>query len=98
LLPEASETHVRLRVLGFSQGDATVSRWLVRGRRVRANEVVFWAGSFPADVELSQLGHRLAGAPVVFAVGARDELASWAAADGEGSRCSGAGVGARLGT
>jgi predicted esterase len=96
LLPEASETHVRLRVLGFSQGVATVSRWLVRGRRVRANEVVFWAGSFPADVELSQLGDRLAGAPVVFAVGARDELASWAAADVEVSRFSAAGMDARL--
>ncbi len=96
LLPEASEPHVRLRVLGFSQGVATVSRWLVRGRRVRANEVVFWAGSFPADVELSQLVDRLAGAPVVFAVGARDELASWAAADVEVSRFSAVGIDARL--
>ena len=96
LLPAASESHVRLRVLGFSQGVATVSRWLVRGRRVRPAEVVLWAGSFPADVDVSQLVGRLAGAPVVFAVGTRDELASWAAADVEVGRFSAAGIDARL--
>jgi len=96
LLPVASESHVRVRVLGFSQGVATVSRWLVRGRRVRPDEVVLWAGSFPADVDLSQFASRLAGAPVVFAVGARDELASWAAADVEVGRFSAAGIDARL--
>ncbi len=92
----ASSSHVRLRVLGFSQGVATVTRWLVRGRRVRANEVVLWAGSVPADVDLSDLAGRLSGAPVVFAVGTRDELASWAAADVEVGRFSAAGIQTRL--
>ena len=96
LLRVAPSHRVRLRVLGFSQGVATVCRWLVRGRRVRADEVILWAGSFPADVELPQLAQRLAGAPVVFAVGTRDELASWAAADVEVSRFSAAGIDARL--
>ena len=95
LLPPVS-SHVRLRVLGFSQGVATVSRWLVRGRRVRPDEVVLWAGSVPADVNVADLAGRLAGAPVVFAVGTRDELAPWAAADVEVSRFSAAGVDARL--
>jgi predicted esterase len=96
LLPAASGSRVRLRVLGFSQGVATVSRWLVRGRRVRADEVVLWAGSFPTDVDLSELAARLAGAGVVFAMGRRDELASWAAADVEVGRFSAAGIDARL--
>jgi predicted esterase len=96
LLPVASSSHVRLRVLGFSQGVATVGRWLVRGRRVRPDEVVLWAGSVPADVALSDLAARLAAAPVVFAIGTRDELASWAAADVEVGRFSAAGIHARL--
>jgi predicted esterase len=96
LLPAASGSRVRLRVLGFSQGVATVSRWLVRGRRVRVDEVVLWAGSFPTDVDLSELAARLAGAGVVFAVGTRDELASWVAADAEVGRFSAAGIDARL--
>ena len=96
LQPDATSSGVRLRVLGFSQGVATVTRWLVRGRRVHADEVILWAGSVPADVELSVLENRLAGAPVVFAVGTRDELASWAAADVEVGRFTAAGIAARL--
>jgi predicted esterase len=96
LIPPESSSHVRLRVLGFSQGVATVSRWLVRGRRVRPDEVVLWAGSVPTDVDVADLAGRLAGAPVVFAVGTGDELASWAAADVEVGRFSAAGVDARL--
>ena len=86
---------VRLRVLGFSQGVATVARWLVRGRG-HANEVILWAGSFPPDVDLGAFAERLAGAPVVLVVGERDELASWAAADVTLGRFTDAGIRARL--
>ena len=55
-----------------------------------------WAGSFPADVELAAFKDRLAGAPFVLVVGARDELASWAAADVQLARCLDAGIPARL--
>ncbi len=64
--PPASASRVRLRVFGFSQGVATVGRWVVRGRRVRADEVILWAGAFPPDVDLShrwRTGSR--AAPVV---------------------------------
>ena len=96
LQPDALTSSVRLRLLGFSQGVATVMRWLVRGRRPRADEVILWAGSVPADVDLSLLANRLAGARVVFAVGTRDELAPWAAADVEAGRFTAAGIQARL--
>jgi len=96
LQPEAAAPGVRLRILGFSQGVATVTRWLVRGHRVRADELILWAGSVPVDVDLSVLANRLAGAPVVFAVGTRDELAPWAAADVEVGRFTAAGIHARL--
>jgi len=96
LLPVSSPSHVRLCVLGFSQGVATVTRWLVRGRRARPGMLVLWAGSVPADVDLADLGGLLAGAPVVFAIGASDELASWAAADVEVGRFTTAGIHARL--
>ena len=89
-------TGVRLRLLGFSQGVATLTRWLMRGRRVRADEVILWAGSFPPDVDLSDFAGRLAGAPVVLAVGTRDELASWAGADVTHQRFTEAGISARL--
>jgi predicted esterase len=93
--PVAESSRVRLRVLGFSQGVATVVRWLVGGT-VRADEVILWAGSFPPDVAVTVFAERVGRAPVVLVVGARDELAPWAAADVTLARLLEAGIGARL--
>jgi predicted esterase len=93
--PRTIATGVRLRVLGFSQGVATIVRWLDRGR-VRADEVILWAGSFPPDVDLTSFAARMGNAPVVFVVGTRDELTPWAAADVALRRLTEAGAAARL--
>jgi predicted esterase len=56
---------VRVTVLGFSQGTATVSRWLARGAaRWRPQQLVLWAGDFPADIELMAAQQLLLGLPV----------------------------------
>lgn len=46
------ETQPRVRVvgLGFSQGVATLVRWMALGGR-RFDAAVFWAGSFPPDLD-----------------------------------------------
>jgi predicted esterase len=93
--PAGNPHRVRLRVLGFSQGVATVGRWIARGR-AHVDELIVWAGAFPPDVDLTVLRDRLAGAPVVFVVGERDELAPWAAADAQLQRFTDAGIQARL--
>lgn len=49
LLEGASPTFT---VLGFSQGVATVSRWLER-TTVRADRALFWGGIIPADIDLA---------------------------------------------
>ena len=85
---------VRLRVLGFSQGVATVARWVERGR-VRPDELVLWAGSLPPDLDPVSFRDRLDGARVTVVVGTRDELAPWAAADAQVERLAGAGIDAR---
>jgi predicted esterase len=87
--------HVRLRVLGFSQGVATVGRWMAYGR-ARADDIILWAGSFPHDVELSALSKRLGSACVTLVAGTRDELASWTNADAQLQRFLAAGIAARL--
>lgn len=43
---------VRVRVLGFSQGVATVCRWMANARS-RADELILWAGVLPPDLDLS---------------------------------------------
>lgn len=61
-----------LNVLGFSQGVATVSRWLVRTehRPVRA---VLWAGSLPPDLDRTAL-EALRAIPFDLVLGDRDTM------------------------
>lgn len=93
--PQSVAPRVRVRVLGFSQGVATVSRWLAYGR-VRADELILWAGAFPPDIDLASFADRVRDTSVVLVVGTRDELASWTAADTQLERLAAAGIRARL--
>ena len=62
----------RLVVLGFSQGTATVSRWLARTGR-RPARLVLWAGTFPEDIAPAQATPLLSGLPLTLVVGTADE-------------------------
>ena len=95
VLHGAERARVRLRALGFSQGVATVGRWLARGR-TRADEMIVWAGSFPPDVDASALRNRFAGTTVTIVVGTRDTLAGRADAEALAQRFSDAGISTRL--
>jgi predicted esterase len=57
---------VRLTVLGFSQGVATVTRWLTRSD-VRVDRLVCWAGVIPDDVLAG-----IRGLPITIVRGTRD--------------------------
>jgi predicted esterase len=66
---------VQLWVLGFSQGCATVARWVARGK-VDPDRVVLWAGVLPPEMtreEAAVLSHR---APVTIVLGRQDEFAN----------------------
>ena len=45
--------NLKINALGFSQGAATLSRWLVMGA-AKINKAVFWCGSLAHDVDYSQ--------------------------------------------
>jgi predicted esterase len=65
---------VSVTVLGFSQGTATVSRWLAaRTDGWRPHRLVLWAGDFPADIEAEAAQRLLRGLPVVLVSGEQDE-------------------------
>ena len=85
---------VRLRVLGFSQGVATVVRWVMQGA-TRVDELILWAGGFPPDVDLAAFAARLGAAPLTVVGGTRDQLAPWAAAEEQIRRFNAAGIAAR---
>lgn len=63
----------RLEVHGFSQGCATACRWVTFGRHL-ASRLVLWGGTVPPDLDVERLRANLRGAPLVIAVGDRDQF------------------------
>jgi predicted esterase len=71
----ACSPDVRITVLGFSQGTATVSRWLTRAP-FRPARLVLWAGGFPEDIPSTLAGPLLNNLPLTLVVGTHDEYIS----------------------
>ncbi len=69
---DLSRTHVI--ALGFSQGVATVCRWVERGQS-RVDEAVLWAGAVPPDMDLARPAHPLRALRPVVVVGEADPSA-----------------------
>ena len=71
----ADPAALALRVLGFSQGAATASRWVVRGS-VRPRDIVLWGGPLPADAGEpgGDVRAALDGVRITAVVGDRDEF------------------------
>ena len=72
-------TRASVTVLGFSQGVATVTRWLARGM-ARAERLVLWGGRIPQDVFPLAADNALRSARVTFVGGMRDEFVTPAVA------------------
>lgn len=64
---------VRLTVLGFSQGAATVSRWLAHSP-FRPAHLILWAGVFPPDMDLTVANNLLQHLPITLVCGDEDEF------------------------
>ena len=54
---EVRNINAPVTVLGFSQGSATASRWVL-DNKVRFDRLILWAGLFPTDMDFSA-GHAL---------------------------------------
>lgn len=87
---------VPVRVLGFSQGAATISRWAARSHRLAAAEVILWGGPLPSDIDLSAGSAVFGGAPVTLVVGDRDQYVTAEVVEKEVARLDEAGIRHRL--
>jgi predicted esterase len=81
----------RIVVLGFSQGTATVCRWLASSE-LRADQIVLWAGGIPPELDAATWSARLHGAALTLVAGEGDEMVPTSAVVSEGERLSAAGV------
>ena len=74
LSKQAIEGH-KLIVLGFSQGVATASRWMALGNTI-PDCALFWAGSFPPDLQPTDSKRWFNDIPTFCVVGNEDEYIS----------------------
>ena len=65
----------RVTVLGFSQGVATVTRWIANGH-TRADRLILWAGRIPPDILPLEPGHPLRQVEIDIVTGDQDEFAT----------------------
>lgn len=66
--------NVRLWVVGFSQGTATVARWVARGN-VDPDRVVLWAGLLPPELIAQDAAALARRAPLTVVLGRQDDFA-----------------------
>lgn len=88
---EAGVPPPRLTVLGFSQGTATVCRWLALGN-TRASRVILWAGRVPPEMHPMPKDSPLRALPVLLVSGDEDPLVTTAAIHEECVMLQAAGV------
>lgn len=81
----------RIVVLGFSQGTATVCRWLAASA-MRADHLVLWAGAIPPELDLAAWAERLHGATITLVAGEHDPVVPATTMAAEAERLSAAGV------
>lgn len=70
---EQLNPNVKVTLLGFSQGGATISRFATQ-TNVEFHRLVLWAGIFPPDLPPIQSQERLKGIPCYVVYGLNDEF------------------------
>ena len=94
---DADPRTVALGGVGFSQGTATLVRWLahsplVQSRATRAGRVVLWGGALPHDLDLAEHADWLGAARLHLVAGDRDGFATPGRIVKEERRLAAAGV------
>ncbi|HVS60758.1 MAG TPA: hypothetical protein VHE82_08735 [Gemmatimonadaceae bacterium] len=82
---------VRFWVLGFSQGTATVARWVARGK-ADPDRVVLWAGLLPPELTAQDAAALARRAPLTVVLGRQDDFAKPELVAAQGSRLKELGV------
>ncbi|MFZ6665814.1 alpha/beta hydrolase [Peijinzhouia sedimentorum] len=67
--------NARITLLGFSQGSATASRWLMHGKN-HFDRLILWAGIFPPDLPFELSEQKLKDTEITFVYGQNDPYLS----------------------
>ncbi|MEO5904828.1 MAG: phospholipase [Gemmatimonadaceae bacterium] len=73
VIGELDMTKVRVNVLGFSQGGATVNRWLTRGK-AKADRLIMWGSLLASDADLNEAAEFFRNTELMIVYGTRDQF------------------------
>jgi len=79
ILKDINLKDIKVNYLGFSQGTATLSRWLFEDK-VKVYKVVFYAGEISPDIDIS-LSTNFQTAAIDFIYGSKDRFISHSKVD-----------------
>jgi predicted esterase len=91
VIAEHVRAGARLSVIGFSQGAATATRWLVHGH-APVQRLVLWGGLLPPETDLSLANARLRASALAIVIGTRDQYIDEEALGAERARLDAAGL------
>jgi predicted esterase len=91
VIAEHVRAGARLHVLGFSQGAATATRWLVHGC-APVHRLVLWGGLLPPETDVSSGNTRLREAALTIVIGTSDQYIDDDALGAERARLDAAGL------
>ncbi len=74
VLSKITHPDAKLIAFGFSQGVASVSRWVFNSTKHQPDELILWAGIFPDDFALHNEGTYKPTKPIVVLFGDEDEF------------------------
>ena len=89
------ERRIPVNVLGFSQGTATATRWVLNGRS-RVDRLILWGGLMPPEADLAHGLVRLRDKRVTLLAGKRDQYITEELIAAERARLEKAGVGCEV--
>lgn len=72
VLSSLKNKKVKINVLGFSQGTATVLRWLT-AKKPRVDNLFLWGGTFPSDIDFEMDKEYFSSIKTYFVMGDKDE-------------------------
>lgn len=73
IIMQSQAPEVSITVLGFSQGAATVSRWIA-DTELKIDRFILWAGIFPEDINFKKAREKLAKTKNYIVIGSKDEF------------------------
>jgi predicted esterase len=67
-----SQSSAKINILGFSQGAATVCRWITE-ENITYDRLILWAGIFPPDLQINSARRSLQDKKINLVIGDQDE-------------------------